>query len=179
MPAPLFTRAPKRVALGFATAALLVVTGCGAKDSPPTATPATTIATPPTTTTAAPTSTAAPTTTASPTTTSTTTSTTAPAKKEVGNTDIKLALEASSPDLWALVVFDYMSWDAFGGFNIPLTAGADRARAVELCDAVSKVVYEGNNDETRIVIAVDVSADDISGRPIVERANKAGACAAL
>lgn len=111
-----------------------------------------------------------------------TTSTEAPAttkapKKEVGNAEVKAGVSASHPDLWALVDYSVMSWDAFSGFTIPVPAGTDVAKATELCEAVSDVVYEGSAS-TVITIAGGVSMDNLSGTPIVVRNGKSGTCAA-
>lgn len=169
-------RAPRsmgsRPALLLATlVALVLVAGCAAKEAA-TATPPSTASGATNATTTAPAS-APPSTTA---TSAPTTTTTAP-KKEVGNADIKAALSASAPELWALVNYDYMSWDAFGGYNIPVPTGTDAAKAIALCDAVAGLVHDAR-PETPIVIAVGVTADDIQGTPLVQRPNKAGTCAA-
>lgn len=169
----LTSRARPRLTVAAVALALVVGGACSAKDNPAAAPATTKAAGAPGTTAAAGSSSSAAPTTAAPTTTAAP-ATTKP-KKEVGNTEIKAALSVEKPDLWALVNFDYMSWDAFGGFNIPLV-GSDTSRAVELCEAVSEVVYEGV-EETPIVIAVGVSADDIVGTPVVERKNLAGTCA--
>jgi hypothetical protein len=174
MTTTLTSRAPRRnrvrvaLTIGLTATALFGVAACSKQEaSTPTAS-------------SAPTTSAAPSTTApaggASTTAAPATTTTSSAPKEIGNSDVKKALEASDPELWALVNYDIMSWDAFNGFNIPLKPGADATKAVALCEAISKVVYQGNA-ETPIAIATGASVDDITGTPVVKRANKAGACA--
>src|SRR5690606_13115958 len=70
--------------------------------------------------------------------------------EDIGNADIRAALEADEPELWALVDYDVMSWDAFGGFTIPVPAGTDVATATELCEAVAEVVDRGGDDTITI-----------------------------
>lgn len=96
---------------------------------------------------------------------------------EIDNDDILSALQADEPELAALVDPDLMSWNAFGGFVIPVPEGTDTATAVELCEAVSVVVYQGGDDS--IVIATGVTLDNLQGTPIVERASEAETCAAV
>ena len=172
------SRAPIRFAAAALTAGLVLAPACS-KDGG-TASTGTTVApsgstggttkSPAASTAPASTTTAGPATTAAPATTT--------LKKQIGNSDVKAALSAEKPELWALVNYDYMSWDAFSGFTIPIPEGTDVAKAIELCEAVSEVVYEGE-EETTIVIATGVSADNFNGTPVVERKNKAGSCAAM
>lgn len=165
MPSTSRARNRAQLTVGLAAAALLAMSACTSKTD--TATPTTTAATGSSTTAAA----GAPTTAAP----GPTTTTTAP-KKEIGNSDVKAALTASDPELWALVNYNIMSWEAFSGFNIPLVAGADETKGVPLCEAVSKVVYGAGNNDTSIVIAIGASDTDITGKPLVVRKNSADTC---
>jgi hypothetical protein len=174
------TRLPRRgrvrLAVGVAAAALLVTTACSSKQEAASPSSTTALAA---TTTAAGKGNAAPTSAAGDASASSTTSTTSTTlAEEVGNPEIKAALSASDPELWALVNYDLMSWEAFGGFNIPLKPGADASKAVALCQAVAKVVHPGSPD-TPIVVSVDVSVSDLIGKPVAKIADKSDTCKAV
>jgi len=170
MSQPRGAHAPARLLLGVAAASLVVLTGCSSS-STDTADSSTTTAAPGGTTDSGSTDGTTPgTTTSDGTGTSTVVA-------EIDNDDIISALEASDPDLLALVDTTYMSWSAFGGFTIPVPTGTDPATAIELCEAVSEVVYEGADNS--IVIATEVTAGNIMGTPIVERSGESGTCAAV
>lgn len=111
------------------------------------------------------------------------TDTAASGGKDLSNPDIKAELSKSDPELWALVNYNYLSWSAFGGYNVILNVGADASKAVDLCNALSALVYDSEvykpTPDTPIVIAVPESADDYTGKPAAERKDKADTCKAV
>lgn len=162
------SHAPVRLLVGLVAAALVVLAGCSSSSNETTSSSS-----------SAPSS-SAPSTGADGTTPGTTASDspgTSAVVEEIDNDDVIAALEADHPDLLPLVDTTYLSWSAFGGFTIPVPAGTDTATAIELCEAVSEVVYQGGDDS--IVIATDVSASNLMGTPIVERTGESGTCAAV
>lgn len=100
--------------------------------------------------------------------------------KEIGNSDIKAALSESDPDLWALIDYNVMSWDAFNGFTIPVSDQASADQLMSICEKVSDIVYGGGsiNDNTAIAVATGVSMDNLVGTVKVTRENKDGSCEA-
>jgi hypothetical protein len=166
-------RTPVRLTLGLVAAATLLLGACSSS-SDDSGTPTTTAA-------SSGSGGSTPGTSASGSSGSGSTGTSAPsgteAPEEIGNDDIRTALEADEPELWALVDYDVMSWNAFGGFIIPVPEGTEVATAVELCEAVSEVVYEGPDE--MITIATGVSIDDLQGTAIVVRESESGTCAAV
>lgn len=163
------SRRPITVTLVSAAVALGVVTGCSSSD---TGTSASTTAS----TTGSGSTGSTPGSTPG-TTEADSTGTTVGTTDEIDNDDILAALQADSPDLAVLVDDDVMSWSAFGGFIIPVPEGTDRATAIELCEAVSEVVYEGGDDS--IVIATGVTLDNLAGTTIVERTSESATCVAV
>ncbi len=103
--------------------------------------------------------------------------------KELSNSNIKAILSEQEPELWALVNYDYLSWNAFGGYNVILNEGADASKAVALCEAFSAIVYESDEfkpqPDASIVIATPTSATDVTGTPVVKRENAEGTCATV
>jgi hypothetical protein len=165
------SRRPIRIVLGSAAVALVVLAGCSSSDSGSTASSTTA------STAAGSTDSTGSTGSTPGTTDADSPGTTAGTTDEIDNDDILAALEADAPELAALVDYDYMSWNAFGGFTIPVPEGTDTATAIELCEAVSEVVYQG--PDYSIVIATGVTMDNLLGTPIVERASEAETCAAV
>ena len=163
------SRRPITIALVSAAVALGVVTGCSSSD---TGTSASTTAS-----TAGTGSTGSTPGSTPGTTEADSTGTTVGTTDEIDNDDIIAALEADSPELAALVDYDVMSWNAFGGFIIPVPEGTDSATAIELCEAVSEVVYQGGDDS--IVIATGVTIDNLAGTTIVERTSESATCVAV
>ncbi len=102
---------------------------------------------------------------------------------ELSNPAIKKELSASNPDLWALVNYDYLSWSAFDGYNVLLNVGADATKAVDLCNALSALVYDSKvykaTPDTPIQISVPADASDYTGKPVAKRDNKADTCKAV
>lgn len=160
-------RPSARLMLGLLTSAVMLLGACSSSSDDSSAGDSTTTVA---TTTAPDTSTS-----------DTTTADTEPADttmavEDIGNNDIRKAMEVDEPELWALVDYDVMSWDAFGGFTVPVPAGTDVAKATELCEAISKIVYQGPDNS--ITIAGGVSMDNLKGTPIVVRTGASGTCAA-
>lgn len=164
MSQPRGAHAPARLLVGLVAAALVVLAGCSSSSTETTSSSSTTAA-------------ATGTDGTTPGTTASGSPGTSAVVEEIDNDAIVAALEADHPDLLPLVDTTYMSWSAFGGFTIPVPAGTDTATAIELCEAVSEVVYQGGDDS--IVIATDVSASSLTGTPIVERTGESGTCAAV
>ncbi len=109
-----------------------------------------------------------------------TTEAAAAALKELSNSDIRRELSTSKPELWALVNFDYLSWTSFTGYNVMLKVGADTSKAVEICEALSALVYDSTTykptPKTSIVVAKPADANDVQGTPLAKRGGKTDTC---
>lgn len=105
------------------------------------------------------------------------------ATKDLSNTDIKNELSASHPDLWAKVDFNRFSWTAFTGYNVIVSEDTAADQAVELCKAISDLVYDSDiytpRRNTSIVIATSDNKTDLDGTPIVRRDDASGTCSAV